>query len=74
MQPTDPHLPEPEHLRGGLAGFCRLPWYLGNPRGETYLNLIELEIDGLGAHANIVSDDVQDKRVHGPGCVQAGRL
>lgn len=48
-----------------------VPW---EPQGETYLNLVELEIDGLCAHANIVSDDIQDEGVHGPGCVQAGRL
>lgn len=60
------------HLNRVLQALM-VPGKLGGWVG-TYLNLVELEIDGLGAHANIVSDDIQDEGVHGPGCVQTGRL
>lgn len=50
----------------GVLQAGMVPW---NPRGNTYLNLVEVEIDGLGAHANIVSDDIQDKGVHRLGRV-----
>jgi hypothetical protein len=41
---------------------------------KDYLDPVDLEIDGLGAHANIVGDDIQDEGVHSSGCIQAGRL
>lgn len=44
------------------------------PRWKAYLDCVELEVDGLGAHADIVGDDVQDEGVYGLGRVQGGRL
>ena len=46
----------------------------GRGEGHTYLDCVDLEVDGLGAHAKVVGDDIQDEGVHGPGCVQGGRL
>lgn len=46
----------------------------GCPRWKAYLDCVELEIDGLGAHADIVGDDIQDEGVYSLGCVQGGRL
>lgn len=57
----------PGYLGCGVLGSSRLtrdPW---SPRWGAYLDRVDLEIDGLGAHANIVGDDIQDEGVHGPG-------
>lgn len=43
---------------------CRVMTQVGED-----LYLVELKVDGLSAHADIVSDDIQDKGVHSPGCV-----
>lgn len=58
----------------GVLRSSRLVWYLWSPRWDTYLDCVHLEIDGLGTHANIVGDNIQDEGVHCLGCVQAGRL
>lgn len=67
--------PEPGCLGGGVLGSIRLVHYPWSPGlGDTYLDCVDLEIDGLGAHANIVGDDIQDEGVHRPGCVQGRGL
>ena len=58
----------------GVLESNRLPWSHWSPRWEAYLDHVDLEIDGLGAHANIVGDGIQDEGVYGLGCVQGERL
>ena len=64
---------EPGYLGCRVLGSNRLPWSW-SPRWEAYLDRVDLKIDGLGAHANIVGDGIQDEGVYSLGCVQGERL
>lgn len=66
--------PEPGCLNCRVLGSSRLPWCPWSPRWTAYLDFVHLEIDGLGAHADIVGDDIQDEGVYSLRCVQGGRL
>lgn len=49
---------EPGYLDCGVLGSRRVPRYPWSPRWTAYLDCVDLEIDGLGAHANIVGDNI----------------
>lgn len=64
----------PQSQGSGIPGPSRLLWYPWSPRWKAYLYCIDLEIDRLSAHANVVGDDIQDEGVYSLGSAQGGRL